>query len=235
MPIDRVVARTLALVLMLVGMLALSACSSRIATHTAPLPAAAAQPAAYVVEPGDDLDVRFFYNPELNEEVTVRPDGNISLPLVGEVRAAGRTPTQLESTLKEAYSRELRQAAITVIVKGFAGQRVFVDGEVGQPQMVKIAGQMTAMQAIASAGGFKPGARKGEVLVIRRNGTSQPQVIPLNLDAAIDGADTSQDIALQPYDVVFVPKSRIAQVNTWIEQYIKNNIPIPFGFGYGLN
>jgi protein involved in polysaccharide export with SLBB domain len=231
MPNDRVVARTLALVLFL----ALAACTSRIATNPAPVPTAAATPSAYMVEPGDDLDVRFFYNPELNEEVTVRPDGNISLPLVGEVRAAGRTPVQLESALKEAYARELRQAAITVIVKSFAGQRVFVDGEVGQPQMVKLAGSMTAMQAIASAGGFKPGARKGEVLVIRRTGAAQPQVIPLDLESTIEGTNTGQDIALQPYDVVFVPKSRIAQVNQWIEQYIKNNIPIPFGFGYGLN
>ena len=137
--------------------------------------------------------------------------------------------------MRDSYSRELRQAAITVIVKGFAGQRVYVDGEVGTPQMVNIAGNLSAMQAVASAGGFKPSARKGEVLVIRRSGTTQPVVIPVNLDAAISGEDTGQDILLQPYDVVYVPKTAIAEVNQFIDQYFRQNIPIPFGIGYGLN
>lgn len=217
-------------------MAALAACSGRVAEKPTALPVQAAGPApSYVIEPGDALDVRFFYNPELNEEVQVRPDGNISLPLVGEIPAAGRTPTQLETSLRDSYSRELRQAAITVIVKGFAGQRVYVDGEVGTPQMVNIAGNLSTLQAIASAGGFKASARKGEVLVIRRSGTTQPVVIPVDLDAAIAGTDTRQDLLLQPYDIVYVPKTAIAEVNQFIDQYFRQNIPIPFGIGYGLN
>jgi polysaccharide export outer membrane protein len=214
----------------------LAGCGS-VVKKPAPVPQAV-QPAqfSYVIEPGDELDVRFFYNPELNEEVMVRPDGGISLPLVGQIQAAGRTVTDLENSLKQEYGRELRQTAITVIVKGFAGQRVYVDGEVGAPQMVNIAGNLSAMQAVASAGGFTDDARKDEVVVIRRApGGGQPTVIPLNLARAIDGTDTGQDIALQPYDVVFVPKTGIAEVNQWIDQYIRKNIPIPFGLGYGLN
>lgn len=223
------------MLLALVPMLLLMACSGRVAQNPTPISQApTVSSAGYVIEPGDALDVRFFYNPELNEEIMVRPDGNISLPLVGEMRAAGRTPTQLESALKDSYSRELRQAAITVMVKGFAGQRVYVDGEVGTPQMVNIAGNLSALQAVASAGGFKPSARKGEVLVIRRSGTSQPVVIPVDLDATIAGTDTSQDILLQPYDVVFVPKTAISEVNQFIDQYFRQNIPVPFGVGYGL-
>lgn len=222
--------------LLLVPLLAaLAACNSRVATNPSPIPAATTATQAYRIEPGDELDIRFFYNPELNEEVMVRPDGSISLPLVGEVRAAGRTPTEVEQNLRDQYSRELRQTAITVIVKGFAGQRVYVDGEVGTPQMVNIAGNLTAMQAVASAGGFKPSARKGEVLVIRRTGGPKPAVIPVNLDEVISGADTSQDIVLEPYDIVFVPKRAIAEMNEFIDLYIRQNIPIPFGVGYGLN
>jgi protein involved in polysaccharide export with SLBB domain len=212
----------------------LSACSQRVARNPAPLPAPRTVAQPYTIEPGDDLDIRFFYNPELNEQVAVRPDGNISMPLAGEVRAAGRTPTQLEQALKDKYARELRQADITVIVKGFAGQRVYVDGEVGAPQMVNIAGNLSAIQAIASAGGFKPSARKEEVLIIRRSGAERPQVIPLDLEAAIQGADIGQDIQLQPYDVVFVPRTQIADINDWIDQYIRKNIPLPFGLGYGF-
>jgi polysaccharide biosynthesis/export protein len=216
--------------------LALLACSGKVVQNPTPIAQAPSSTSSgYIIEPGDALDVRFFYNPELNEEVMVRPDGNISLPLVGEMRAAGRSPTQLESQLRDSYSRELRQAAITVIVKGFAGQRVYVDGEVGEPQMVNIAGNLSAMQAVASAGGFKPSARKAEVLVIRRAGTTQPVVIPVDLDAAIAGTDTSQDILLQPYDVVYVPKTAIAEVNQFVDQYFRQNIPVPVGIGYGIN
>lgn len=228
--------KPLRMLLALVPMLGLLACSGRVVQNPTPIAQApVSTTAGYVIEPGDALDVRFFYNPELNEEVMVRPDGNISLPLVGEMQAAGRTPIQLEGMLKNSYSRELRQAAITVIVKGFAGQRVYVDGEVGEPQMVNIAGNLSAMQAVASAGGFKDSARKGEVLVIRRAGTPQPVVIPVDLDAAIAGTDTSQDILLQPYDVVYVPKTAIAEVNQFVDQYFRQNIPVPFGVGYGIN
>lgn len=220
----------------LAALLLVAGCGN-VVKKPSPVPVAA-QPAqfSYVIEPGDELDVRFFYNPELNEEVMVRPDGGISLPLVGQVQAAGRTVTDLESSLKQEYGRELRQTAITVIIKGFAGQRVYVDGEVGTPQMVNIAGNLSAMQAVASAGGFTDDARKEEVVIIRRQpGGGQPVVIPLNLARAIDGTDTGQDIGLKPYDVVFVPKTGIAEVNQWINQYIRQNIPIPFGLGYGLN
>lgn len=228
--------KPLRMMLALVPVLALLACSGRVVQKPTPIAQAPSSTSSgYIIEPGDALDVRFFYNPELNEEVMVRPDGNISLPLVGEMRAAGRSPTQLEGMLKDSYSRELRQAAITVIVKGFAGQRVYVDGEVGDPQMVNIAGNLSAMQAVASAGGFKPSARKGEVLVIRRAGTPQPVVIPVDLDAAISGTDTSQDILLQPYDVVYVPKTAIAEVNQFVDQYFRQNIPLPVGIGYGIN
>ncbi|MGE5546320.1 MAG: polysaccharide biosynthesis/export family protein [Solirubrobacterales bacterium] len=228
-------ARISALLLGLVVAAAVSACGSTV-KNASPIPAPVrTQELSYVVEPGDQLDVRFFYNPELNEEITVRPDGGISLPLVGQVRAAGRTVPELEDILRQHYSRELRQAAITVIVKGFAGQRVYVDGEVRQPQMVNIAGNLTAMQAIASAGGFTNNSKKAEVLVIRRSGAQRPIVIPVDLDKAIDGTDTSQDMRLEPYDIVFVPKTPIAEVNQWVDQYIRQNIPIPFGFGYGLN
>lgn len=221
--------------LLLVGLVA--GCGSIVRNPT-PIPVATrVADLNYMIEPGDELDIRFFYNPELNEQVTVRPDGAISLPLVGKVHAAGRTVDDLEAGLRQQYAGELRQANITVIVKGFAGQRVYVDGEVGQPQMVNILGNLTAMQAIASAGGLTADSKLEEVLVIRRGAgePAQPIVIPLNLQRVLEGTDTRQDISLQPYDIVFVPKTSIAQVNQWVNQYIRQNIPIPFGIGYGLN
>jgi len=86
----------------------------------------------YIIQAGDQLDIKFFYNPELNDSVTVRPDGKISLQLVDEVQAAGQTPAQLDDFLTEKYAKELRKPVITVIVKSFASQRVYVGGEVNR-------------------------------------------------------------------------------------------------------
>ena len=91
---------------------------------------AAQTPAApYIILPGDQLDIKFFYNPELNESVTVRPDGKISLQLVDEVQAAGLQPAELDARLTEAYSLELKKPLVTVIVRSFKGQRIYVGGD----------------------------------------------------------------------------------------------------------
>ena len=105
-----------------------------------------------------------------------------------------------------------------------------MDGEVRQPQVLNLheigAGAgITVSQSIAKAGGLKDTARRHEVRVIRRNTDNKPFVIPVNLDKVWNGADINQDIALQPYDIVYVPKSTIANVNLWMRQYIYNNFP----------
>ena len=88
------------------------------------------KPAPYVIHAGDQLDIKFFYNPELNESVVVRPDGKISLQLIDEIQAAGLQPAELDQKLTDLYSRELKKPVLTVIVRSFTGQRVYVGGEV---------------------------------------------------------------------------------------------------------
>ena len=186
-------------------------------------------PAEYIIQPGDLLDIKFFFNPELNEaELPVRPDGRISLQLVHEVMAAGRTPAELTKDLGKKYEVELKKPEITVIVRSF-GHRVYVDGEVETPTELEVAGSITALQAIARAGGLKEGARIHEVLVIRRGLGHSPLVIPLDLEEAIEGTDLSQDISLLPYDVVYVPLTTIGNVNKWVDQYLRKNIPFNAG------
>jgi len=181
----------------------------------------------YIIQPGDLLDVKFFYNSDLNEEVTVRPDGRISLQLVGEAIAAGRTPHALTELLKKEYDRELKQPEITVIVRSF-GARIYVDGEVAKPGELELTGPLTVMQAISRAEGATDEAWE-EALIIRRIQGRQPLVIPVNLNAVLSGEDFSQDIGLVPFDIVYVPRSPIADVNLWVDQYIRQNIPINFG------
>jgi len=188
----------------------------------------------YLIQPGDSLDIKFFYNPELNDLVVVRPDGRISLQLAPEIPAAGLTPAQLTRDLEAKYEKELANPGITIIVRSFSSQRVYVDGEVNKPGMVALLGPLTVLQSIAEAGGAKDTAKTDRVLIIRKSQDNKPQAIEVNLDEIRKAADGSQNLLLAPYDVVFVPKSTIANVNQFIDQYIRRNIPIPFGVSYGI-
>ncbi|GJL64108.1 MAG: sugar ABC transporter substrate-binding protein [Nitrospirales bacterium] len=187
----------------------------------------------YIIQPGDELDIKFFYNPDLNELVTVRPDGRISMQLVGETIAAGRTPFSLTELLKKEYDRELKQPEITVIVRSF-GARIYVDGEVEKPGELELTGPLTVMQAISRAEGATDEAWD-QALIIRRIQGKQPFVIAIDIKSVLSGEDFSQDIGLVPFDIVYVPRSPIADVNLWVDQYIRQNIPIRFGAFFPLN
>ncbi len=187
---------------------------------------------AYRIQAGDDLDVRFFYNPELNDRVIVRPDGCITLQLVGDLTVLDMTPSTLTSLLRERYEPIVQRTAITVSVRGFAAQRFYVDGEVNKPGLFPLTGQVTVIQGIALAGGCKDTARLNEIILIRRGQNNEPMAIPINLEEIVNGKNMGQDILLLPSDIVFLPKSPIANVNKWMTMYIKNNLPISPGFGY---
>lgn len=192
--------------------------------------AASPQVDEYRIQPGDQFDIKFFYNPELNESVTVRPDGRISLQLAPEVVVAGLTPAQLTQALREKYAADLARPEITVISRSFANQRVYVDGEVNKPSLVPLSGAMTVLDSIAQAGGVKESARRDEVIIIRRaNGEAKPVVLTVDLTKIIDGTDTAQNVVLMPYDVVYLPRSPIANVNVFVDQYLRKNLPINLG------
>lgn len=190
--------------------------------------------ADYKIQTGDQLDIKFFYNPELNESAAVRPDGRISLQLLGEIKVHDMTPSQLENLLRERYDSQLAKPEVAVIVRSFNLHKVFVDGEVNKPGTFPLIGFMTVMQSISQAGGLKDVARKGNVLVIRRGHEGRPVVLKVNLRKAMSGKDMSQDIYLAPFDIVFVPKSAIGDVNHFVDFYLKKNIPIGVGLGYGF-
>lgn len=189
----------------------------------------------YRIQAGDQLDIRFYNNPELNEEVTVRPDGRISLQLAPEIMAAHTTPAELSRQLMQVYGAELRDPKAVVIVRSFGTNRVHVGGEVGRPGVINLHGSMTVLQSVAEAGGFLDTARRNEVIIIRKGENRKPLIFTVDIDQAISGTDLSQNAYLKPFDIVYVPKSAIADLNVWVDQYIRRMIPIPFGFGYDLN
>ena len=183
----------------------------------------------YRIRVGDSLDVRFYKTPELNvEKIPVRSDGKISLDLVGDVQAAGLGTDELSSHLVQAYSRELQEPQIAVIVRSFGGQ-VYVGGEVNKPSALSFTEGITALEAIQGAGGFNIEASTENVVLVRRAGDHY-EGYRLFLKKALNGDDYTQDVALEPNDVVYVPKSRIANLNLLVNQYITKMIPqIPIG------
>ncbi len=218
----------------------ISACSSPVVKNTSIVryPDTLSRPLPqqeYKINVGDELDIKFYYNRELNEKITVRPDGRISLQLAHEIMTAGLTPAELTGILTEKYAKEIEKPEITVIVRSFSAQKIYIDGEVNNPGVFELIRPLTVLQSISRAGGLKDTARLHEVVVIRRQADNNHLIITVNLEKAIDGTDMGQDIFMTPYDIVFVPKSPVANINQWVDQYIRKNIPIPFSLGYTVN
>jgi polysaccharide export outer membrane protein len=189
-------------------------------------PASAKQPSDYLIGVGDTLDIKFMYNPELNElAVPVRPDGRISLQLANDVPAANLTPDQLRKLLAEKYASELKKPEIAVIVRTFTSHKVFVDGEVVYPGMLEIRGPTTLMQILAQSRGLRETARLSNVIVIRKDAEGKPMAANIDIRKVIDGTDLSLDINMLPYDIVYVPKSNIANWLKFVDEYINRAVP----------
>lgn len=183
-------------------------------------------PAPYRIEVGDTLQVRFYRNPELNQDVVVRPDGYVSLPFVDDVMAAGSTPMEVDNDLTHRYKGELAVPDVTVIVSAYGGRRIYVGGEVGAEGAHDLAGGETLYQAIDRAGGFLDTAHRTTVVLIRKDATGKPVGHTFDLRQVERGTNPEQDVPLQPYDIVFVPKSKIGTMDLFVDQYIRRLLPI---------
>lgn len=180
-------------------------------TDTTRAEAAAAAPTTapdYVIGPGDSLSIFVFRAPELSIEVPVRPDGRISMPLVADIEAAGRTPVQLSRQIEDRLKEYVREPAVTVIVRSFVGpasRQVRIVGEAAQPRAISFREGMTVLDALIEAGGLTRYASGNSARLIRRE-TEPQQVIPLRLNDLLRSGDTSQDLALRPGDTLVIPQ-----------------------------
>ena len=181
-------------------------------------------PEAYQISIGDKLSVKLFYNPDLNQDVTVQPDGTVSLLLVHEVKVVGLSSAELRKRLAEDYGKYLQQPELSVVVLQAVGNRFFVGGEVAKPSMELLTSPTTVLQAVDMAGGFLHTARLDDIILVRRGPDGKPFQITVNAEKAMKGADMSQDIYLKPYDMLLVPRSDIANVDLWVDQYIGHTI-----------
>jgi protein involved in polysaccharide export with SLBB domain len=190
-----------------------------------PMPEVEEEVQTYRLQVNDVVRIKFWNNEELNELVRIRPDGKISLPYVDDVIAAGFTPEELDTKLVTLYSGELAQPEITVIVNE-TGSQVYIGGEVQSTGIVRLTGPLTLFQAIQSAGGFLTTARRKDVLLIRRPPGGEPTARSVDLRKVMSGSDPGLDIALRASDIIFVPRTKIANVNLFVRLYINQIIPI---------
>ena len=177
-----------------------------------------------ILEPGDVVKCQFLYWPELDDEQAIRPDGKLSLRLVGEVRAQGLKPDELRTELVSLYEDKIKQPDINVVVTSFVSQRVYVGGEVRVPGILPLRGRLTALQAIMQAGGFNKGAAKMSSVVIIRQQDGKQCAQAINLKKTLQEPE-SDAFYLKPYDIVYVPRTAIDQVDQFVDQYINQIVP----------
>jgi protein involved in polysaccharide export with SLBB domain len=179
----------------------------------------------YRIEFGDTLAVQFPYHPEMKQDALVRPDGKIVVPMVGDVFVAGMTTWEVEKRLVEATSEYLRNPEVRVQVIRLQERHVYVGGEVVKPGLVPYNAALTPLQAVVAAGGFKETGRLDSVILVRTDASGHV-VLSRKLDlkaAALHGA--AELLGLMPRDVLFVPRTPVADANLWVKQYLTDMIP----------
>jgi polysaccharide biosynthesis/export protein len=187
----------------------------------------------YRLLPGDQLTARFYYNPQLDEDVQVRPDGNISLSLIGELSAAGKTTRELSAEITQGFAKYFTKPTAIVIVREFNGYRVFTSGQLRNPgQLNLLTGARTVLESLAASGGVTDEGTLTHVMLVRKLPTqAEPMICELDLADALSGEDLSQDVALMPNDLIYVPRSGAADLNLAMQQYIFNNLNLTTGVG----
>ena len=161
--------------------------------------------AAYELGAGDLLSIHVWKEPDLSRVVPVRPDGNLTLPLIGEIRASGMTAAELQGKITTELRKYLENPDVTVIVQEARSKRFNVVGEVQKPGSFVIAQPTTVLDAVALVGGFRDFAQTKKMYVLRVSGNGTTQRLPFNYQKVIKGENQQQNILLEPGDTVVVP------------------------------
>ena len=198
-------ARPFAVLLALVGAVVVAGCANKLP----PPPSVPDSTSEYRIGPGDALSIFVWQNKELSTEVPVRPDGKISLPLINDLVAAGKTPTQLSTDIQDQLKKYVNNPLVTVIVHSFVGpysQQVRVVGEAQKPKSLNYRDRMTVLDAIIEVGGLTPLAAGDRATLVRIVGGKQTS-FSLRLDDLIKDGDMTANAPLAPGDVIIIPQS----------------------------
>lgn len=163
-------------------------------------PSAPVDPSSYIIGAEDQLRVRVWREPDVSGDVTVRPDGKITLPLVGEIQAAGRTPQALAQTLTEKLSEFLNRPEVMVEVRAVRSKKYYITGQVNKTGAFPLTVPTTVLEALSGAGGFQQWAKKKKIVILRGN-----KRFKFNYNEVIEGRNLQQNIYLENGDHIIVP------------------------------
>jgi len=174
-------------------------------------PVVSEAPESYVIGPGDVIGIFVYRAPDLTVELPVRPDGMVSMPLVSDIQAAGRTPTQLARDLETRLAQFVRDPNVAIMVRSFIGptnRQVRIIGEASEPAAIPFREGMTILDVMVATRGLTRFAAGNRARIIRREGADgQAEVIPVRLADLLRNGDITQDIAIRPGDTLLIPQS----------------------------
>ena len=171
--------------------------------------------ARYRIQSGDVVELSFPFTPEFNQEVTVQPDGFVTLRGIGDVQLAERSVPQATTILQDKYSVIFREPVITVLLKEFEKPYFMISGLVGRPGKYDMQQDLTLSQAVAIGGGLAPDSKPSQVLVFRRTSKDWVEVKKVDLGKMLKG-DLNEDVSLQAGDMVYVPKKKLASLKPFL-------------------
>lgn len=192
----------------MIGLVTLLGCS---APRKPAAQAAPALPAQYLIGPGDELEVFVWGNEQLTVTVPVRPDGRISTPLVEDMQAVGKTPTQLARDMEGALANFVKNPQVNIVVRGFVGtfgEQIRVVGKAIQPKALPYRRSMTVLDVMIEVGGLAEGAAGNRAKIIRTYGGQQTE-IRVRLDDLMNDGRIAENVEMMPGDVVIIPESRL--------------------------
>lgn len=166
----------------------------------------------YRLQCSDVLDIQYRYTPEFSQQATIRPDGRITVSGMGDVMAAGLTLQQITKAITDLSEQRLKDPQLTVLLKEFQKPYVFVGGEVANPGRFELRGDLTAIEAVSLAGGFKPSAKNSQVLLVRKRDGEHTQTSVLDLKALVAHKTMNEDTELKSGDMLYIPSNTLSKI-----------------------
>jgi polysaccharide export outer membrane protein len=172
----------------------------------------------YHLQPNDVIEIQYRYTPEYNQTASVQPDGFVTLQLIGDVKLEGLTLDQARTSILERASTRLRDPELFLLLKDYEKSHFVVGGEVANPGRFELRGHMTAVEAIAMAGGFKTlSAKHSQVILFRRLDSENGETRTLNLKKIMNTPMLEEDVILRPGDMLLVPQNQISKIERFIK------------------
>ena len=179
----------------------------------------------HTLSAGDQFEIRFPFSPDQNDQLTVGMDGTVAPKLIGTVTVGGLTAAEATGRLRERYAGKLKSPELSIVMRRYAPEVVYVDGWVGRPGLIRSDIPLTLTRALARAGGVKTGAKTGDILIMRHDANGGVQTYSAGTPVGGYGGAGADDPLLKSFDVVYVPQTPIAAVADFAKQYYTN---LPF-------